>query len=81
MVDAQKLRKDALVEIRRLSPKDRIAQTLVASVEKLLEERPAIEGIALPGMPAGSPGMGGDKQAPFVIYAILDGTVEEFMTV
>jgi len=27
-------------------------------------------GIALPGMPAGSPGMGGEKSEPFVVYAI-----------
>ena len=29
----------------------------VASIEKLLTERPAIQGIALPGMFSGSPGM------------------------
>ncbi len=52
----------------------------VEAIRKLLEERPPIGGIALPGMPSGSPGMGGDKAEPFVIYSITDGAVEEFVT-
>ena len=51
------------------------------AVYKLLHERPSIDGIALPGMPAGSPGMGGEKEGPFTIYAVTDGAVEEFMTI
>jgi hypothetical protein len=39
-------------------------------VKRLLAEKPAIKGISLPGMPAGSPGMGGEKTAPFTIYEI-----------
>ncbi|MGE3873273.1 MAG: DUF411 domain-containing protein [Parvibaculaceae bacterium] len=42
----------------------------VATLNKLLSERPAIAGIALPGMPLGSPGMGGSKEGPFTIYAV-----------
>src|SRR5579863_1292152 len=38
-------------------------------VRKLLSEKPAIAGITLPGMPAGSPGMFGAKTEPFIIYA------------
>jgi hypothetical protein len=38
-------------------------------VHKMLTERPAITGIALVGMPMGSPGMGGEKTAPFTIQA------------
>ncbi len=38
-------------------------------VKKMLGERPAITGIALAGMPMGSPGMGGMKTEPFTIYA------------
>ena len=52
----------------------------VEAIWKLLEEQPPISGIALPGMPAGSPGMGGDKEQPFTIYAIVDGEAEEFLT-
>lgn len=42
----------------------------VNAVRKLLSERPEIAGIALPGMPLGSPGMGGEKTGPFEIYAV-----------
>ena len=38
-------------------------------VKKMLSERPAITGIALVGMPMGSPGMGGPKTEPFTIQA------------
>lgn len=40
----------------------------VDAINKLMKEKPEIEGIALPGMPPGAPGMGGVKKAPFVIY-------------
>ena len=49
------------------------------AIWKLLEQRPEIDGIALPGMPAGSPGMGGDKEQPLMIYSIVAGQVDEFM--
>ena len=39
-------------------------------VRRLLSERPAIAGITLPGMPMGSPGMGGEKTAPFTVYGV-----------
>jgi len=42
-------------------------------IKRLLTERPAIRGISLPGMPDGSPGMSGTKQAPFEIFEISDG--------
>ncbi len=38
-------------------------------VKKMLAERPAITGISLPGMPMGSPGMGGEKTESWTIYA------------
>ena len=41
----------------------------VAAVQRLLAERPAVRGIALPGMPAGSAGMGGVKTAPFRVLS------------
>jgi hypothetical protein len=43
------------------------------TIGRLLRERPAIRGISMPGMPAGSPGMSGEKAEPFVIYEISDG--------
>ncbi|MBV8165836.1 MAG: CopG family transcriptional regulator [Alphaproteobacteria bacterium] len=51
----------------------------VAAIRKLLAERPAIRGIALPGMPEGSPGMTGRKLAPFQIYAITERGSLPFM--
>jgi len=42
------------------------------AIEKLLEEKPDIRGIALPEMPAGSPGMPGVKGEPFTVYALSD---------
>lgn len=47
----------------------------VKTIRKLLDEKPAIVGITLPGMPMGSPGMGGDRSGPLTVYAISrDGT-------
>ncbi len=53
----------------------------IEAIQKLLEEQPEIDGIALPGMVQGSPGMSGEKLEPFVIYSVSDGSVEEFMTI
>lgn len=43
------------------------------AIEKLITEQPDIDGIAMAGMPIGSPGMPGTKTEPFVIYFIEDG--------
>lgn len=53
----------------------------IEAINKLLEERPNIDGIAVPGMPSGSPGMPGIKRAPFVVYQIKDGKYSEYMRV
>lgn len=42
----------------------------VGTVKKLLTERPDIKGVTLPGMPMGSPGMSGTKEAPFEMLEI-----------
>ena len=53
----------------------------VEAINKLLAERPPIKSITLPGMPAGSPGMSGEKIGLFAIYAIgQDGKPSVFMT-
>ncbi|APG94548.1 DUF411 domain-containing protein [Sinorhizobium americanum] len=39
------------------------------ALRKLLAERPDIAGLAVPGMPAGSLGMGDDPQAAYEVYA------------
>lgn len=51
-----------------------------AAIAKLFAERPAIKGIAVPGMPLGSPGMSGQKTAPLVVYAIAEGKPAVFLT-
>ena len=50
----------------------------LAALDMLLAERPAIDGIALPGMPAGSPGMGGPQAASFEVLAITNGVATVF---
>ncbi len=49
------------------------------AIDKLLLEKPDIDGIALAGMPAGSPGMPGPKEAPFVIVALSRSEQSIFM--
>ena len=51
------------------------------AVNKLLKEQPDIDGIALPGMPIGTPGMPGKKEEPFVVYQLIDVKFYIFMTI
>ena len=52
------------------------------AIDKLLLEQPDIAGIAMPGMPAGSPGMPGIKTNDFVIYGVENnGSYYEFMRI
>ena len=50
-------------------------------VNRLLSEKPKMIGITLPGMPLGSPGMNGEKTAPFTIYEIAKGSHKIYATV
>ena len=45
----------------------------IEAIEKLLNEKPEIQGVALPEMPSGSPGMPGFKLAPFKIHSVKNG--------
>ena len=48
-------------------------------VQKLLKEKPKIAGIAVPGMPIGSPGMEGPNPRPYSVIAFTaDGATSEF---
>jgi len=52
------------------------------AIEKLMKEKPDIAGISLPGMPAGSPGMPGEKSETWVVFAVHhDGKISEFMKI
>ncbi|KQT04070.1 DUF411 domain-containing protein [Rhizobium sp. Leaf386] len=42
----------------------------VDAVKKLVAERPQIAGLAVPGMPEGSLGMGDDPKASYDVYAV-----------
>lgn len=42
----------------------------LSSVRKLLAERPAVKGLAVPGMPSGSLGMGDDPSASYEVVAV-----------
>jgi len=53
----------------------------VEAINKLLSEKPDIDGISLPDMPSGSPGMPGVKRLTWIIYAIKDGVQSEFMRI
>ena len=53
----------------------------IEAINKLLKEQPDIDGIALPGMPIGTPGMPGEKEEPYIIYQLVDGKFSVFMTI
>lgn len=48
----------------------------VDAVKRVLEEKPFIRGLAVPGMPAGSPGMTGAKKGPLHVYYIYISEAE-----
>lgn len=52
----------------------------VAAIEKLLTDRPKLAGIALPGMPVGSPGMPGAKRGLFEVSGFdAAGAISSFL--
>ena len=54
----------------------------IEAINKLIEEKPNIKGISLPGMPSGAPGMPGVKEGDLIIYSINnDGSYQEFMRI
>ena len=50
-------------------------------IDRLMEEKPSIKGIGMPGMPHASPGMAGTKEGPFEIFQVPhDGHIEPYMS-
>ena len=48
-------------------------------IKRLVREKPDVLGIAVPGMPIGSPGMEGPNPRPYSIISFkADGTTDEF---
>lgn len=50
----------------------------VQAIEKLLAEKPEIDGIVLPGMPENAPGMPGFNGSVLKVYALKNGVSSEF---
>lgn len=50
-------------------------------IKRLLDEKPQIAGINLPGMPTGTPGMSGPKPGPLTIYEIAKGVAPKVYAV
>jgi hypothetical protein len=44
-------------------------------LRRVLDDRPQFDVIALPGMPAGSPGMNGEKRGLWKFYGVKDGRI------
>ncbi len=44
-----------------------------ADIKRLLREKPKVAGLAVPGMPAGSPGMEGPRSEPYEVLAFERG--------
>lgn len=51
-----------------------------AAIDRLLEERPDVDGIGLAGMPIGTPGMPGPKSEDWVVKTFNDGETSPWMT-
>lgn len=52
----------------------------VSAVEKLLKEKPDVRGLAVPGMPMGSPGMEGSYNDKYDVVSFKEGERKVFMT-
>ena len=51
------------------------------AIDRLLDEKPKIVGITLPGMPEGTPGMPGNKPGPLNIYEIGSSPPNVYATI
>lgn len=53
----------------------------VEAIDRLLEKRPAVDGISVVGMPVNSPGMGEPNGQPLEVLSFRDGRVADYMSV
>ena len=49
-----------------------------SDIRRLLAERPAVAGLAVPGMPVGSPGMEGPRPVPYEVFSFGARGVRSF---
>ncbi len=55
--------------------------TPIADIQRLLKQRPAVVGLAVPGMPTGSPGMEGPNPQPYDVLTFdKQGATKVFST-
>jgi len=52
-----------------------------AALDRLFVARPDVKGVALPGMPVGTPGMPGERQQALTVHQFDDEGTAVFMTV
>lgn len=52
----------------------------LAALSKLLSERPEVSGIALPGMPTGTPGMAGPQVGALDVVSFEEGSLAPFIS-
>ena len=52
----------------------------LSAVRRLFAEKPAVKGIALPGMLEGSPGLSGPNTIPFIIQSCGAGAPKVFIS-
>jgi len=52
----------------------------LAALEKLLTERPEVDGVSIPGMPTGVPGMPGPAYGPIEVISFDDGATAPFLS-
>ena len=52
----------------------------VEAIDKMLAERPNIDGISIPGMPTNAPGMGEPDGNPIEVLSFKDGQTSPFVT-
>jgi len=53
----------------------------VEAIDRLLTDRPAIDGISVVGMPTNSPGMGEPNGEPLDVVSFSNGRVEDYLSV
>lgn len=53
----------------------------VEAIDRLLSERPALDGISVVGMPVSAPGMGKPNGTPLEVLSFRDGRVADYMSV
>ncbi|MFC2016723.1 DUF411 domain-containing protein [Chloroflexota bacterium] len=53
----------------------------IEAIDVMLAAQLDMDGIAMPGIPPGSPGMDGVQSEPFKIFMMRDGLATRFMTI